>query len=55
MAVIDTGVGADEAGRWLMSPALVAVTVHVPTVVLESLTGALGLTVHPVAVPSTTV
>jgi hypothetical protein len=47
-----TVVAADEAGTYVESPALVAVTLQVPAVDAES---ELPLTAQPVAVPLTTV
>ena len=47
-----TVLAADDTGRKLTSPALVAVTVHVPALVLDNVE---PLTAHPEAVPLTVV
>ena len=50
-----TRVAAELAGRKLVSPALVAVTRHVPRLELLTLYGAVVLTAQPVAEPLVTV
>ena len=50
-----TAVGADDTVRKLASAAFVAVTLHVPALVLDRVNGVAALTAQPVAVPLATV